>query len=75
VRSAQCAARRETPKAYKKKKKGGNDRGEVFFPLTFWQKVCDMYHVFFPKGISGVFELPLLRNAPKRHFKKKMPRL
>jgi hypothetical protein len=63
----QHAARRETPKARFKKIEGGNNRKKVFFSPTFWQKVFDMY--FFQKGSCGVFELPLLRNAQKRHKK------
>jgi hypothetical protein len=40
------------------------------FPQTFWQKAFDMdspQNVFY-----GVFELPLLRNAQKRHKKGKI---
>jgi hypothetical protein len=37
---------------------------EVFFSQLFRPKVFDMD---FPKSFYGVFELPLLRNAQKRH--------
>jgi hypothetical protein len=51
------------------KKIEGKKRQETdFFPLfsqLFWQKGFDMD--FPQKGFCGVFELPLLRNAPKRH--------
>jgi hypothetical protein len=36
-----------------------------FPPQLFWQKVFD----FLAKSFCGVFELPLLRNAPKRQNK------
>jgi hypothetical protein len=40
----------------------------VFFPLL--KKAFDMF--FFRKSVYGVFELPLLRNAQKRHLKQKV---
>jgi hypothetical protein len=42
-----------------------NDR--FFSPQLFWRKVFDMD---FPQKVfdSGIFELPLLRNAQKVHF-------
>jgi hypothetical protein len=36
------------------------------FPLNLFGKSFDMD---FPKSFCGVFELPLLRNAQKRHLK------
>jgi hypothetical protein len=60
---------RETAKnAVKKKSKGKDDRKKVFFPQLFRTEVFDMD--FPPKVFNGVFELPLLRNAHKRHTKK-----
>jgi hypothetical protein len=42
-----------------------DDRKKVFFPQLFRPKVFD---VDFPQKVfCGVFELPLLRNAQKRH--------
>jgi hypothetical protein len=49
----------------KKKSKGKGDRKKVFVFSTFWPKVFDMD--FPQKVFNGVFELPLLRNAQKRH--------
>jgi hypothetical protein len=54
VCSTQHAEKRQ--ERVKKKSKGGNDRGFFFPPQLFGKK-------FF----GGVFELPLLRNAQKRH--------
>jgi hypothetical protein len=59
---------RETAKnAIKKKSMGKDDRKKVFFPQLFRPKVFDMD--FRQKVFYGVFELPLLRNAQKRHKK------
>jgi hypothetical protein len=55
------------PKTRLKKSKGKDDRKKVFFPQLFRPKVFDMD--FPQKVFSGVFELPLLRNAQKRHKK------
>jgi hypothetical protein len=49
--------------------KGKGERKKVFFPQLFRPKVFDMD--FPQKVFYGVFELPLLRNAQKRHKKKK----
>jgi hypothetical protein len=53
-----------------KTKSMGKDDRISFFSLNFFRpKVFDMY---FPKKVFyGAFELPLLRNAQKRHNKKK----
>jgi hypothetical protein len=55
-----------------KKNRWGRRQEKGFFPLNFFDqkpKVCDMD---FPLKVScGVFELLLLKNAQKRHFKKK----
>jgi hypothetical protein len=48
---------------------GKDDRKKFFFSQLFRPKVFDME---FPKKffmVYGVFELPLLRNAQKRHKK------
>jgi hypothetical protein len=59
---------RETAKnAIKKKSMGKDDRKKVFFSQLFRPKVFDMD--FPQKVFNGVFELPLLRNAQKRHKK------
>jgi hypothetical protein len=51
-----------------KKHRRENTTGKSYFFSTFWQKVFDMN---FPQTVfNGVFELPLLRNAQKRHRKK-----
>jgi hypothetical protein len=50
-----------------KKSMGKDERKKVFFPQLFRPKVFDMY--FPQKVFYGVFELPLLRNAQKRHKK------
>jgi hypothetical protein len=49
-----------------KKSMGKDERKKVFFSSQLFRpKVFDMY---FPKKVFyGVFELPLLRNAQKRH--------
>jgi hypothetical protein len=48
--------------------KGQHTTGKSYFFSTFWQKVFDMN---FPQTVfNGLFELPLLRNAQKRHRKK-----
>jgi hypothetical protein len=59
---------RETAKnAIKKKSMGKDDRKKVFFSQLFRPKV---FHMNFPQKVFyGVFELPLLRNAQKRHKK------
>jgi hypothetical protein len=44
-----------------------DDRKKVFFSQLFRPKVFDMD--FPQKVFNGVFELPLLRNAQKRHKK------
>jgi hypothetical protein len=60
-----CEKRPKT--RFKKKTKGKDDRKKVFFSQLFRPKVFDMD---FPKKVlNGVFELPLLRNAQKRHKK------
>jgi hypothetical protein len=46
---------------------GKDDRKKVFFPQLFRPKVFDMD--FPQEALCGVFELPLLRNAQKRHKK------
>jgi hypothetical protein len=46
---------------------GKDDRKNVFFLNFFRPKVFDMY--FLKQVFYGVFELPLLRNAKKRHKK------
>jgi hypothetical protein len=56
---------RETAKNAIKKSMGKDDR--TFFSSTFRPKVFDMD--FPQKVFDGVFELPLLRNAQKRHKK------
>jgi hypothetical protein len=43
-------------------------KGIFFLPSIFLQRVFDMD--FPKKALYGVFELPLLRNAQKRHNKK-----
>jgi hypothetical protein len=56
---------RNGQKRDKKNRREKNDRKKVFFPQLFRPKVFDMD---FPhKVFYGVFELPLLRNAQKRH--------
>jgi hypothetical protein len=59
---------RETAKnAIKKNSMGKDERKKVFFSQLFRPKVFD---IDFPKKVfNGVFELPLLRNAQKRHKK------
>jgi hypothetical protein len=56
---------RETAKNAIKQSMGKDDRKTVFFLNFFRPKVFDMY--FRKKVFYGVFELPLLRNAQKRH--------
>jgi hypothetical protein len=53
-----------------KKNRREKTTGKKFFFLNFFRpKVFDMY---FPKKVlNGVFELPLLKNAQKRHKKNK----
>jgi hypothetical protein len=46
---------------------GKDERKKVFFSKLFRPKVFDMD--FPQKVFNGVFELPLLRNAQKRHNK------
>jgi hypothetical protein len=46
---------------------GKDERKKVFFPQLFRPKAFDMY--FPQKVFYGVFELPLLRNAQRRHTK------
>jgi hypothetical protein len=46
---------------------GKDDRKKVFFSQIFRPEVFDMD--FPQKVVFGVFELPLLRNAQKRHKK------
>jgi hypothetical protein len=63
---------RNGQKRDKKQSMGKDDRKKVFFLNLFRPKAAfkasDMY---FPKKVfDGVFELPLLRNAQKRHKKK-----
>jgi hypothetical protein len=59
---------RETAKNAIKKSMGKDDRKKVFFSQLFRPKVFDMG--FPQKVFYGVFELPLLRNAQKRHGKR-----
>jgi hypothetical protein len=61
---------RETAKNAIKNFRWEKTKGKkFFFPQLFRPKVFD---IGFPqKGFYGVFELPLLRNAQKRHKKKK----
>jgi hypothetical protein len=47
---------------------GKDERKKVVFSQLFRPKVFDMD--FPQKVFNGVFELPLLRNAQKRHNKK-----
>jgi hypothetical protein len=68
---------RETAKNAIKKNRWEKTKEKSFFSLNFFRpKAIDMY---FPKKVfNGVFELPLLRNAQKRHkqiskLKKKVP--
>jgi hypothetical protein len=58
----------ETAKnAIKQNSMGKDERKKVFFSQLFRPKVFD---IDFPQKVfSGVFELPLLRNAQKRHNK------
>jgi hypothetical protein len=57
---------RETAKnAIKKKSMGKDEMKKVFFPQLFRPKAFDMD--FPQKVFYGVFELPLLRSAQKRH--------
>jgi hypothetical protein len=58
---------RNGQKRDKKKSMGKDDRKKVFFSQLFRPKVFDMD--FPQKAVFGVFELPLLRNAQKRHKK------
>jgi hypothetical protein len=58
---------RETAKNAIKKSMGKDDRKKVFFSQLFRPKAFDMD--FPQKVFCGVFELPLLRNAQKRHKK------
>jgi hypothetical protein len=65
---------RETAKnAIKKNSMGKDERKKAFFSQLFRPKVFD---IGFPQKVFyGVFELPLLRNAQKRHKKiKKNPK-
>jgi hypothetical protein len=59
---------RETAKNAIKNLMGKDDRKKVFFSQLFRPKVFDMD--FPQKVFNGVFELPWLRNAQKRHKKK-----
>jgi hypothetical protein len=59
---------RNGQKRDKNKSMGKDDRKKVFFLNFFCQKVFDMD--FPQKVFYGVFELPLLRNAQKRHGKR-----
>jgi hypothetical protein len=46
-----------------------DDSKEVFFSQLFWAEAFDLD---FPQNVfNGVFELPLFRNAQKRHLKKR----
>jgi hypothetical protein len=66
---------RETAKnAIKKNSMGKNERKKVFFSQLFRPKVLlfrpKVFDIDFPQKVFyGVFELPLLRNAQKRHNK------
>jgi hypothetical protein len=51
-----------------KKNEGKKRQEKGFFSQLFWQKVFDMD--FHQQIFNGVFELPVLRNAQKRHQKK-----
>jgi hypothetical protein len=58
---------RETAKNAIKNSMGKDERKKVFFSQLFRPKVFD---IDFPQKVFyGVFELPLLRNAQKRHNK------
>jgi hypothetical protein len=58
---------RETAKNAIKKNRWGRRKEKTFFSQLFRPKVFDMD---FPQNLfCGVFELPLLRNAQKRHKK------
>jgi hypothetical protein len=56
---------RNGQKRDKKKSMGKDDRKKIFF-FFFGQKFLD----FPQKGFYSAFELPLLRNAQKRHGKR-----
>jgi hypothetical protein len=58
---------RETAKNAIKKSMEKDERKKVFFSQLFRPKAFDMD--FPQKVFFGVFELPLLRNAQKRHKK------
>jgi hypothetical protein len=63
---------RNSQKRNKTKPKEKNDRKTSFFsPQLFWQKVLTW--TFSNELFCGVFELPSLRNAQKRHFFFKVP--
>jgi hypothetical protein len=60
------SSRRETAKNAIKKNRWEKTKRKKFFFSTFRPKVFDMD--FPQKVFHGVFELPLLRNAQKRHL-------
>jgi hypothetical protein len=63
---------RETAKNAIKTNRWENTTGKKFFFLNFFgQKFLTWT---FPKKVFGVFELPLLRNAQKRHGKRSKER-
>jgi hypothetical protein len=65
---------RETAKNAIKKNRWENTTGKRFFFSTFSaKKVFDMD--FPQKVFSSVFELPLLRNAQKRHGKRRQEKV
>jgi hypothetical protein len=61
------SSHRETAKNAIKKIEGKRRQEKSFFPQLFRPKAFDMD--FPQKVFNGVFELPLLRNAQKRHKK------
>jgi hypothetical protein len=65
---AQRLMQRNGQKRPKQKSMGKDGRKKVFFLSTFSAKAFDMD--FSQKVFCGVFELPLVRNAQKRHKKK-----
>jgi hypothetical protein len=60
-----CIYRETAKHAITKISMGKDERKKVFFSQLFRPKVFD---INFPQKVfNGVFELPLLRNAQKRH--------
>jgi hypothetical protein len=49
---------------------GKDERKKVFFSLNFFGQKPKVFDIDLPQKVfCGVFELPLLRNAQKRHKK------